>query len=475
MSVVPRFVVVGHVNKGKSSVVAALTEDPTVPVDWRPGTTTRSREHVFLDAAGPCFRLVDTPGFQEAAAALEWLRGRAADAAARPGALRDFVAAFAGGERFRDEVELLRPLLEEDAGILYVVDASRPFRPAHEAEMEVLRWAGRPGMALMNRIGEEDHAEEWRPVLQQFFPVVRDFDAHGVEPRERVELLRTLGALRPEWKAPMERAVARLEAEWDERERQARRAVARFLVRALSAVVTAPLDDDADLRALDRALEEELRDRLRREEEDFRREVERVFGHPPLEGGPPGFDPTDLDPFHEDATRWFGLTPRQLVTRGAAAGAAAGGGVDLLVGGLSFAAGAAIGGALGAAGGWWGHRRLARGWNPKASVLSRLLPGRHGRYRAVGPVQDPNLPWVLLDRALAYVDLVRARSHAARGPLPRDATTVRSRAWDESLRRRFAREFHRVQRTARRGGSPGAAERDALAEALELIPPRSGR
>ena len=43
----PRFVVVGNVNQGKSSVVAALTEDEAVPIDSYPGTTRRCGEYLF--------------------------------------------------------------------------------------------------------------------------------------------------------------------------------------------------------------------------------------------------------------------------------------------------------------------------------------------------------------------------------------------------------------------------------------------
>jgi GTP-binding protein EngB required for normal cell division len=40
----PRFVVVGHVNRGKSSVVSTLAADETVRIDETPGTTRHCRE-----------------------------------------------------------------------------------------------------------------------------------------------------------------------------------------------------------------------------------------------------------------------------------------------------------------------------------------------------------------------------------------------------------------------------------------------
>ena len=43
--------------------------------------------------------------------------------------------------RFKDECELLKPIIE-GAGVLYVVDGSRPYGRQYEAEMEILSEAG---------------------------------------------------------------------------------------------------------------------------------------------------------------------------------------------------------------------------------------------------------------------------------------------------------------------------------------------
>ena len=63
---VPRFAVVGRVNKGKSSIVATLAEDDSVRVDPRPGTTTEVREYPVRVDGRMLFVLVDTPGFEDA-------------------------------------------------------------------------------------------------------------------------------------------------------------------------------------------------------------------------------------------------------------------------------------------------------------------------------------------------------------------------------------------------------------------------
>ena len=82
--------------------------------------------------------------------------------------------------RFPDECELLRPIVA-GAGILYVVDGSKPYGAESELEMQILQWTGRPRMALINLIGEEDHQAEWRQALDQYFSLVRVFDAVGAD------------------------------------------------------------------------------------------------------------------------------------------------------------------------------------------------------------------------------------------------------------------------------------------------------
>ena len=80
----PEFVVVGRVNKGKSTIVSALTEDESVRIGPLPGTTRKCRRfEVALDGR-PLLAIVDTPGFQDAAAALAWMQARVRTAAERP-------------------------------------------------------------------------------------------------------------------------------------------------------------------------------------------------------------------------------------------------------------------------------------------------------------------------------------------------------------------------------------------------------
>ncbi|MDA1113191.1 MAG: DUF3482 domain-containing protein [Planctomycetota bacterium] len=470
----PTFVVVGHVNKGKSSVVATLLEDPSIPIDLVPGTTTEAAAYDFKIDGKSIFRLIDTPGFQEAEATLEQLKMRSQNAGDHQNAIRDFIKQFDGSGRFHDEVELLRPLLQVGpVGLLYVVDASRPYRATHEAEMEILRWLGRPGMALMNRIGPEDHAESWRPVLQQFFSVVRDFNAHEANMEARLGLLATFGELHVDWKEPLKTAMDSFAARAKQRVSASASALAQFLVEAWSHVETmnyTPGSADSGANLEGDKLSSRYEKHLRKLEADARRTVEAVYGFAPLDHLEQNFNLTPEDLFDQEGWRFFGLTQTQLTARAAAAGGVVGGSLELITGGLSFGAGVALGSAVGAAGVWFGSHRVAKHWTPKHTRFAKLFPGQHGHMRAFGPIANDAFAYVLLDRALVHLRVVQHRAHARQGPLNLDDTAgFRVGDMAAAQRKVVDRTLHACQSAGKQKQNPGAELVENLASCLQAF------
>ncbi len=407
----PVFAVVGNVNQGKSSVVATLIEDPAVPIAAHPGTTTRSGSYECTLAGRVVFRLVDTPGFQDARRALAWMTERCASVADRAATVAAFVREHRDDLSFRDEIELLTPILS-GCGVLYVVDASARFQPSNEAEMEILRWTGQPGMALINHTRERDFAAEWRPILEQFFNLVREFDAHAATFAERVGLLQGLRELRAEWRTPLDRALEAMRAEWQQRTRSAAAIVGQLMRDALGHVERCPLRMGADEEAPRQQLETAYHERLRKLERDARAAIETLYRHPRLARVEEDLDVLGADLFSEASWQLFGLSRTQLAKYGAAWGAVAGGAIDLMVGGLSFFAGAGLGAGVGALTGWFGSTEVAKICSNQSKLAQTLFPGETGRYLIMGPATGPRFAWVLLDRALLHVTAVRARAHA---------------------------------------------------------------
>jgi hypothetical protein len=457
VSEVPRLAVVGRVNKGKSSVVATLAEDDSVRIDPRPGTTTEVREYPVKVDGRTLFVLLDTPGFEDAPGALAWLRARPVSAAERPARVAALVRAYEGTDEFVEERRLLAPILA-GASVLYVVDGAHPFRENYEAEMEILRWTGRAAMALVNRIGPGDHAAEWRRALEQYFRIVRDFDARAASFDERLSLLRAIRELHPEWRPAVSEALGALAAQRARRRAEAAAELADLLADALTHVEEIQVDDPSALAAERDRLERSFHDALRAREVRARRRVEAIYGHAgacfeEAEIERPVFE---RDLFAEETWRILGLNPAQLVAASAVAGATVGGAIDAAVGGASMLAGTVLGGALGGGTALYGlGRRFAR-VRPAAvpGVPGLLLDVRRlvqgGRSFQIGPHAQPNFPWVLLDRALLHFDAVARRTHAERGAVALGAGgragLVAELARDE--RRELEDVFRRLRRAA---------------------------
>lgn len=451
----PRFAIVGHPNKGKSSIVATLAEDDAVLISPEPGTTTRATAYPMRVDGEILYELIDTPGFQRAREVLDWLEAHDRGADARADVVCEFLSTHANDARFRDECELLQPILD-GAGILYVVDGSRPYGRFYEAEMEILRRTGRPRMALINLIGTGDHVEEWRAALGQFFSIVRVFDAVHADFSKRIELLRAFGAIDEQWAVHLERAAQALLAERARRGQRAAAVIAELLTEALTATETVPLPDPRAQARVEERSRTKLREYVRNKERDARRAVQEIYRHSNTEIRETEDALLVEDVFSQRSFSIFGLSRRQLAVTGAASGAAAGGLIDMAMGGTSLLVGAGIGAAVGAAGAIVGAGRLA-----KIEVLGRPLGGYDLK---VGPMTDPNLPWVLLARALLHVQLIAERNHARREALVIAATRRESpgTALDVAARRQIDALFRQI----RRADGDDARAREALAKAI---------
>lgn len=467
MSTHPTFAIVGHPNKGKSSIVATLAEDETVVVSPDPGTTREARGFQMQSDGRVLYELVDTPGFQRPRALLEWLQSHERSASERPAVVREFVTRHEGDPRFKDECELLRPILA-GAGILYVVDGAHPYGAEYEAEMEILRWSGQPRMALINMIGPGDHVEEWRRALNQYFSIVRVFDALRADFGKRLELLRAFRELTEAdqiWARSLEQAVDVLKRDREARQNRAAAEIADLLIEVLAASESAPCPEGADQAQLSRELTERLRKRVRKREHSARRAVQELYRHRSLQMQSADFELLTEDLFSERSFSVFGLSNAQLSMTGAATGALAGGAIDVAVGGASLLLGAGIGAIVGGLGAMFGSNRLAK---------MQLLGSPLGGYRLiVGPISAINLPWVILGRSLLHHRLVTETNHARRESLVLDADAGEhlAGAIDAGRRRRMASLFQRI----REQGGLSTEQRDELVSDISAAMDDLGR
>jgi GTPase Era involved in 16S rRNA processing len=403
---IPVFAVVGHPNKGKSSIVSTLARDDSVAISPMPGTTVRCRRYPMTVDGRELYVLVDTPGFQRPRKALEVLGEAETAAADRPGAVRAFLENRGDDPLFTNEVELLGPVME-GAGILYVVDGSVPFSREYEAEMEILRWTGQPRMALINPIGSADYVDEWRKALDQYFSIVRVFDALMADFSRQVELLRAFGELREEWRGPLEEAVDILRADRRRRRSASARAVAETIGEMLRYRAEERLPSGIEPADLREALEGKYREGLKKLERRCRDRVESLYDHRRIHRVEEDLEGLDTDNlFSRETWSIFGLRKNQLMGLGALGGAAAGGWVDLSLGGSSMLLGALTGAGIGAVSAALAADRLV-----EVKVLQIPL-GR--RILVAGPTRNINFPHIVFERARLHHLLVSGRSHAVR-------------------------------------------------------------
>ncbi len=179
--------------------------------------------------------------------------------------------------------------------------------------------------------------------------------------------------------------------------------------------------------------------KLRAREQRCRNAVQSIYRHHSSQAPVSELGLVDMDLFAEEGWELFGLSREKLVMAGVLGGAAAGGGVDLLLGGASLLLGSVIGGVLGGASAWFGGQEIA-----KVSILGETLGGR---MLVVGPVTAANFPWVLLGRAVSHHRLFSERNHARRESLS-ESMEASSHLMDElpeQHRREIARCFKQIR------------------------------
>ena len=482
---VPRFAVVGRVNKGKSSILATLVEEADnsrIRISRIPGETTRCFSIPLKLGEETLIEFIDTPGFSRARQALDWMRQRHSEGSgeARIETVRRFVETHRGGDEFGDECRLLEPVLG-GAGVIYVVDASKPFRPDFAAEMEILRWTGRPRMAVLNHIsGDRDFTVEWRERLGEFFNLTRDFDAHRAQFRERIRLLRHLLEIEDQNPGKIKRTIQYLESEWDQRRGEAAEIVVDLIGKALTRQTVKNIPGDRVAGEYRREkVEAELKERYREETRELEarhhQKLTRLYKHQHAEfvGDEPDGPVAGQDLFAKETWQVFGLNRKQLVLAAGGAGALTGLGIDALFGGVSGGIPTVIGAAGGAAAAFFQGKKLAeiKISNP-LSVTGETQAG--GLQICAGPPKSQNFPWVLLDRILFHFEHLVTRAHGRRDAFVIDFSKLK----DSSLgyaarfsgeRRRTLQKWFAQVGTKGRGETPDGEVFEAIREVLREI------
>lgn len=401
---IPEFAVVGHPNEGKSAIVSTLAEDDSVKVTPYPGETLVCKSFPVVIDGVEIIRFTDTPGFQNPKKTLAWIKSREGTDG---DLLQDFLSTHQKDPDFKDDCELLRPVAA-GAGIIYVVDGSRPVRKVDLAEMEILRLTGRPRMGIINCKEDQTHyLGQWKDEFRKYFNAARVFNANRATYAERIELLENLKNIDQDWAPALETVISAFREDWKQRNALTADIICDMLASCMTYSVTSNYTERTSEAALKESMQRDFNRAVNRIEHKAHQRIRRLFKHNIFNYDLPSHSVLYEDLFNRKTWQLLGIKPRHLITASGITGGAVGAALDIAAAGLTFGIFTAVGGILGA--GWaalGGGRRLS-----KAKVRGIRLGGEQLR---VGPVRTIQFLYILLDRALIFYAHIINWAHGRR-------------------------------------------------------------
>ena len=408
-----KLAVVGHTNVGKTSLLRTLTRDVGFgDVSHRP-STTRHVEGARLSVDGEALlELYDTPGLEDAIALLDYLErlDRPGERLDGPARLARFLDGSEARQRFEQEAKVLRQLLASDAG-LYVIDAREPVLAKYRDELAVLASCGKPLLPVLNFVSSAEHREaDWREALARLglHALVRFDSVAPPEDGER-RLYESLALLLENSREQLERLIIDQQAQRLARQQSAARLIAELLLDCAACRRSVATGSGQEQIAIDA-----LRKATRLREQRCVEALLKLYAFRPQDA-----TATDLplldgrwgdDLFNPETLKLLGVR----LGGGIAAGAAAGAGVDLLVGGITLGAAALVGAIAG------GALQTARSYG------SRLLGKLKGQRELT--VDDAVLRLLAL-RQRQLLQALDLRGHAAMDRIT--LSTPQNKAWRE--------------------------------------------
>ena len=400
-----KLAVVGHTNVGKTSLLRTLTRDVGFgQVSHRP-STTRHVEGARLSVDGqPLLELYDTPGLEDAIALLDYLERleRPGERLDGPARLTRFLDSNEARQRFEQEAKVLHQLLASDAG-LYLIDAREPVLAKYRDELAVLASCGKPLLPVLNfAAASAQQVETWRSALARLglHALVR-FDTVAPPLDGERQLYESLALLLASHKQQLQRLIADQQTQAEARLHSGQRLISELLIDCAAcrrSVASEPALEQVAMSALQQA--------IRNREQRCVEALLRLYAFRSEDAAPAQLPLLDGrwgdDLFNPETLKQLGLK----VGSGMAAGAAAGAGIDLLVGGLTLGAAAALGALLG------GGTQTLRNYGAR---LKGKLKGQRELSLDDGVLQ------LLAVRQLQLLSALAQRGHAAQHVIALDA------------------------------------------------------
>jgi len=466
MTKIPEFAIIGHPNEGKSSVLSTLAEDDSVRVSSTPGETTVCRTFPVLIDGREMLRFTDTPGFQNPGRVLSELKNRFSESLDPIKEFRTFAATI---PELHDDHELLAPL-ERGAGIIYIVDGSRPIRNVDKAEMEILRLSGKPRMAIINcKEDEEKHLEAWKNEFRKNFNSNRRFNAHRATYSERIALFEALKSIDQDWQDTLDEVVSIFKADWQNRSNVTADIIANLVHEALNFKLHENISTTTDTEQTRKRLFTQYSEQLRKKETNAHTQIKRLFKHNIFNYELPRHSLLREDLFDEKTWQLLGLTKKQVIIAGGIGGAALGASLDVAALGHGLGMFTAVGSMAGALGAFFGGEKFSE----QAKILGVSMGGNQIQ---IGPTKSIDLLFVLLNRSLLFYQYTINWAHGRRdydsleqSEANNSSASGFTRDWSAARIKVCHAFFKSVQKTDSNATQPRDDFRKLLLEAIEEI------
>lgn len=341
--------IVGHTNAGKTSLIRTLLRDDRFgEIDDAAGTTRYvEKSSIYADEAA-VLTLFDTPGFEDSSALLDTLELLTNQI--RPKRTIDVITTFIEKSKdypdFDQETKVLRQSVNSDV-LLYMIDVREPVLGKYIDEIEILSMTGLPILPAFNFIaGNEASLKQWRDQMIQFnLHSALEFDTVAYHFEAEKRLYQKLQSLIENRYDTLQELINYRQQVWLNLQQAAAQRIFQLLIQ----VACYRQEVDANS-GVSEAKIEAMQKFVRKAENNALQDLLAIFAFTQIDVELQQIAVKngnwELDIFSPQMLKDFGLDAGATALKGAAAGA----GIDLMVGGMSLGAAAALGAAIGA--GW---------------------------------------------------------------------------------------------------------------------------
>lgn len=399
----PAFAIIGHPNEGKSTIVSTLAEDDKVRISQVPGETVDCMEFPVIVDGKEIIRFIDTPGFQNPRKTLAWFNNVKNN---EKNIIQSFIEANKNNDDFTDECKLLTPV-SKGAGIIYIVDGSRPVRKIDTIEMEILRLTGQPRIAIINNKDDnQTFIEDWKREFLKHFNSVRLFNGHTATYVERIELLESLKAIFQDWQEALTKVIDAFKNDWEKRNKIASCAIIQMIVKSITHKERKKITNDENISTIKAKQLENYKAKINAFEKETCGKIKKLFKHNIFNFDLPPASVLHSDLFDEESVRVLGLKPNQIALAGGVTGGMIGAAADIAAHGVTFGLFTLVGSASGA-----GYAFL----NKDKMVRTRVAGLKIGQKKVItGPCRNIQFMYIQLDRMLLYYSHVINWAHGRR-------------------------------------------------------------